>query len=168
MATTIPPARVRHPASSPTRLWEPPLAARARDCRIAAHAADMWHSLLVFAALSACAAAVVAAPPQAPLLPLQWSHGGQQTLAAPLPPWRAAPLPRVTTAMQSWYDYTDPANPRMRETYQDMCVPIFPKVRFGRSGAPPRGPRVVASLMFPLALAHAHAPLQHPGLHVEL
>ena len=58
------------------------------------------------------------ASPTAPTLPMQWSHGGQQTLAFPLPPWTgAAPVPRITTRMASAYDWEQK---RMLETYYDM------------------------------------------------
>mmetsp|Transcript_24287 Transcript_24287/g.72525 ORF Transcript_24287/g.72525 Transcript_24287/m.72525 type:complete len:264 (+) Transcript_24287:100-891(+) len=62
--------------------------------------------------------------PEAPDLPLQWSHGGTQELGFPLPPWGSPPTPRVVSAMQSQYDWTRHA---MRERYSDICVPIFPK-----------------------------------------
>ena len=41
--------------------------------------------------------------PAAPALPMQWRHGGTQTLAFPLPPWKhdQAPVPSVTTSMSS-------------------------------------------------------------------
>eukprot|EP00040_Diaphanoeca_grandis_P038987 m.257869 g.257869 ORF g.257869 m.257869 type:complete len:237 (-) comp35802_c0_seq1:188-898(-) len=68
---------------------------------------------------------VVLASPAAPSLPTQWMHEGDQTLAFPLPPWTGPlPLPRIVNKMESWYDWD---NKRMRETYHDMCVPIFPK-----------------------------------------
>lgn len=45
-----------------------------------------------------------------------------QTLAFPKPPWAQTPVPQVTTAMESVYDWNQHA---MRETYHDACVPIF-------------------------------------------
>eukprot|EP00039_Didymoeca_costata_P012287 m.176280 g.176280 ORF g.176280 m.176280 type:complete len:248 (-) comp15441_c0_seq10:2804-3547(-) len=62
--------------------------------------------------------------PQAPQLPLWWSHQGTQELALPLPPFDLdnAPVPRITTSMESYYDWTQYA---MREIYHDECVPIF-------------------------------------------
>ena len=58
----------------------------------------------------------------APPLANQWTHGGYQTLGFPQPPWKDSPIPSITTKMSAAYDWDKRA---LRETYTDMCVPIF-------------------------------------------
>ena len=64
---------------------------------------------------------VVAQAP--PSLPMQWLRKGTQVNALPLPPWDVhIPVPSIVTPMQSYYDWS---LKRLREDYQDSCVPIF-------------------------------------------
>eukprot|EP00038_Savillea_parva_P023150 m.39828 g.39828 ORF g.39828 m.39828 type:complete len:268 (+) comp5869_c0_seq2:187-990(+) len=91
---------------------------------LAAH--HITSRLLFMLGLTTCGTAQSRGP-IAPDLPLQWQHGGTQVLAFPKPPWSTSPVPQIVTKMESVYDWTIPNNPRMRETYHDSCVPIFPK-----------------------------------------